>query len=80
MPLISVLGRQWQADLCAFKTSLVYRVSSRTALAIVRACLQKRRKKQTWLATCYTLIILAPEVRKIRPCLRKEGRKREQKR
>ena len=30
-PLIPALGRQRQADLCEFKDSLVYRVSSRTA-------------------------------------------------
>ena len=29
-PLISALGRQKQVDLCEFKASLVYRMSSRT--------------------------------------------------
>jgi hypothetical protein len=29
-PFIPVLGKQRQADLCEFKASLVYRVSSRT--------------------------------------------------
>ena len=29
MPLIPALGRQRQVDLCEFKISLVYRVSSR---------------------------------------------------
>jgi hypothetical protein len=33
MPLIPSLGRQRQADLCEFKASLVYRVSSRTVRA-----------------------------------------------
>jgi len=32
-PLIPVLGRQRQADLCKFNVSLVYRLSSRTARA-----------------------------------------------
>jgi hypothetical protein len=31
MPLILILGRQKQADLCEFKASLVYRTSSRAA-------------------------------------------------
>jgi hypothetical protein len=35
-PLISVLWRQRQADLCEFKATLVYRVSSRTARAITQ--------------------------------------------
>ena len=30
------LGRQRQTDLCEFKTSLVYRVSSRTARAVTQ--------------------------------------------
>jgi len=30
MPLVLELGRQRQVDLCMFKASLVYRVSSRT--------------------------------------------------
>ena len=30
MPLVSALGRQRQVDLCEFKASLVYRLSSRT--------------------------------------------------
>jgi hypothetical protein len=33
MPLIPVLGRQKQAELCEFEASLIYRVSSRTARA-----------------------------------------------
>ena len=45
MPLISALGRQKQADLCEFKASLVYIVSSRTARASykVRLCLKRKR-------------------------------------
>ena len=35
--LMPALGRQRQVDLCEFKASLVYRVSSRTAR--VRSCL-----------------------------------------
>jgi len=34
MPLIPALRRQRQADLCEFKTRLVYRVSSRTVKAL----------------------------------------------
>ena len=34
MSLIPGLKRQKQADLCEFKTSVVYRVSSRTARAV----------------------------------------------
>ena len=33
MPLIAVLGKQRQEDLCELEASLVYRVSSRTARA-----------------------------------------------
>ena len=33
MPLVSILRRQKQVDLCEFETSLVYIVSSRTARA-----------------------------------------------
>ena len=35
-PLIPALGRQRLADLCGFKASLVYRVSSRTTKTIQR--------------------------------------------
>jgi hypothetical protein len=35
-PLIPALGRQRQEDLCEFKASPVYRVSSRTARATQR--------------------------------------------
>ena len=34
--MIPALGRQRQVDLCEFKVSLVYKVSSRTAKAIQR--------------------------------------------
>ena len=34
-PFISVLRRQRQVDLCEYKASLVYRVSFRTARAII---------------------------------------------
>jgi hypothetical protein len=43
-PLISALGRQRQADLCEFKASLVYRVSSRTAKAIQRNPVSREEK------------------------------------
>lgn len=36
MPLIPVLGRQEQADLCEFKACLLYTVSARTARATKR--------------------------------------------
>jgi hypothetical protein len=36
MPLILALRRQSQADLCEFKASLVYRVSSKTVRATQR--------------------------------------------
>lgn len=51
MPLIPVLGKQGQVDLCEFETSLIYWASSRTA----RKLSQKNKIKQTnklknWLA------------------------------
>ena len=49
VPLILVCGRQRQADLSEFKTSLVYRLSSRTARATGRPCLKKTKKKKTLL-------------------------------
>ena len=45
--LIPVLGRQKQADLCEFKASLVYRVSSRTVKATQRSPVLKNKTKQT---------------------------------
>ena len=35
-PLILVLRRQKQVDLCEFKASLVYRVSSRTVRTVIQ--------------------------------------------
>jgi hypothetical protein len=46
MPLVPAFKRQRQADLCAFKASLVYRVSSRTARATQRNPVSKRKKKK----------------------------------
>ena len=45
IPLIPALGRQRQEDLCEFKTSLVYRGSSRTARAVYteKSCLGKKK-------------------------------------
>jgi hypothetical protein len=43
--LIPALGRQRQIDLCEFKNSLVYRVSSKTARARKRFCLKKPKPK-----------------------------------
>ena len=37
--------RQNQSDLCEFEASLVYRVSSRTARATEKACLEKKKKE-----------------------------------
>ena len=46
-PLIPSLGRQRQADLCAFETSLVYRVSSRTgSKATQRNLVSENKTKQ----------------------------------
>jgi hypothetical protein len=46
MPLISVLGRQKQADLCEFEASLLYRDISRIAKAMQRSLSQKQANKQ----------------------------------
>jgi len=43
--LISVLRKQRQADLCELKASLVTRVSSRTARATEKPCVEKPRNK-----------------------------------
>jgi hypothetical protein len=45
MPLISALGRQRHA-ISEFETSLVYRVNSRTARAIQRNPVSKKKKKK----------------------------------
>ena len=45
MTLIPALVRQRQADLCEFKASLVYRVSSRTGKATQRNPVLKKKKK-----------------------------------
>jgi hypothetical protein len=50
MPLISELGEQRQADLCKFKTSLVYKVSSWPARIVIQrrpASENKNKTKQT---------------------------------
>jgi Tfp pilus assembly protein PilP len=47
MPLISEARRQSQVDLCEFKASLVYRVSSRTARTSWRDPVSKQTNKQT---------------------------------
>jgi hypothetical protein len=48
MSLIPVLRRQRQIDLCEFKSSMLYMVSSRTAKAMLkrRRRRRKRRKKR----------------------------------
>jgi hypothetical protein len=47
MPLISAPRMQRQVDLCDFKTSLVYRDSSRIARATQRNPVSKTKAKQT---------------------------------
>ncbi|KAM7330605.1 hypothetical protein ACRRTK_009794 [Alexandromys fortis] len=45
--LIPALGRQRQADLCEFETSLVYRASARTgSKATEKPCLEKPKNKK----------------------------------
>jgi hypothetical protein len=44
--LILVLGRQRQEDLCEFKASMVYRVSSRTARATQKNPVSKKQKQK----------------------------------
>ena len=45
VPLIPVLGRQRQEDICEFEVSLVYRVSSRTAKATQRNPVSTEKKR-----------------------------------
>ena len=47
MPLIPALGKQKQADLCEFKTSLVYKENSRTASAVTQKNAVSKKQKQT---------------------------------
>ena len=51
-PLIPALGRQWQADLCEFNASLVYRESARTDSKATEKPLswekKTQNKKQRW--------------------------------
>jgi hypothetical protein len=44
-PLILALGKQRQVDLCEFKASVIYRVSSRTARDKQRNPISKKKKK-----------------------------------
>ena len=47
-PSVPALRRQRQAELCEFKASLVYRVSSKTARVTQYKCLEKQQtNKQT---------------------------------
>ena len=55
--LILPLGRQKQADLCEFKTSLVYRVCSRTAKATQRNTVSKKKKKKGASWHCLMLLL-----------------------
>ena len=45
-PLIPALGRQRQEDLCEFRVSLVYRVSSKTSRATQRNPVLENKTKQ----------------------------------
>jgi hypothetical protein len=45
-PLIPALGKQMQADLYEFESSLVYRESSRIARAMRRNLVSKQKQKQ----------------------------------
>ena len=45
MPLIPILGRQRQVDLCEFRASLVYKVSFRTARLLHRETLSQKNKQ-----------------------------------
>ena len=54
MPLILVLRKQKQVDLCEFKASLVYRVSSRTARPTERnPVLGRKTKPHQWTCLCW---------------------------
>jgi hypothetical protein len=61
MPLNPALRRQRQVDLCEFKVSLVYRVSSRTCRATHRNSLRKERQrdglKLTWVLYLHILSV-----------------------
>ena len=64
MPLIPALGRQRQVDLCESENSLVYRVSSRTARATQKTCLEKQTKshilpRELWKERSPTAILAA---------------------
>jgi hypothetical protein len=61
MPLIPALERLRQADLCEFKASLDYRVSSRTARAVTQKNLVSKTKIIIITTTMlYILIIILP--------------------
>ena len=58
-PVISALGRQRQGDLCEFKASLVYRVSSRTAKIVTQKNpVSKNKKQKTKNLFIYLFILL----------------------
>ena len=63
MPLIPALGKQRQVDLCEFKASLVYQVSSRIARTVtqrnhVDKAKRKERKKKSILAAGVMFAVL----------------------
>ena len=54
MPLIPTIGRQRQADLCEFKISLIYRVSSRTARTVTHKNPVSKNKKNSQAVVAHT--------------------------
>jgi hypothetical protein len=58
MPLVPVLRRQRQVDLCEFKANLVYRESSGIARAAQRNPIWKKASKQTNKQKQYQLVFM----------------------
>ena len=65
MPLIPALRRQRQSDICEFKTSLVYRESSKTArtvrMVMHRNSASINKNKQTNKNPIYSLSLIIRE-------------------
>ena len=56
MPLIPALGKWRKADLCEFEASLVYKASSRTAMAVTQRKI-KTNKNQKIFSLYFPLIL-----------------------